>query len=69
MNPVQLWQPGAVHRPSASKAEQLPAMTGVAYIQRLNTKGGVAPSATCDAASKGRRQQVAYEADYAFYGA
>ena len=45
------------------------AMTGVTYIQRLNTKGGVAPGAACDAASKGRRQQVAYEADYAFYGA
>ena len=43
-------------------------MTGVTYIQRLNTKGGVAPSAACDAASKGKRQQVAYEADYVFYG-
>ena len=45
------------------------AMTGVTYIQRLNTKGGVAPGAACDTTSKGRRQQVAYEADYAFYGA
>ena len=45
------------------------AMTGVTYIQRLNTKGGVAPAMACDAASKGRRQQVAYEADYVFYGA
>jgi len=45
------------------------AMTGVTYIQRLNTKGGDAPGAACDATSKGRRQQVAYEADYAFYGA
>jgi len=44
------------------------AMQGVSYIQRLNTKGGVAPAATCDAASKGQRQQVAYEADYVFYG-
>lgn len=44
------------------------AMNGVSYIQRLNTKGGVAPAATCDAAGKGRRQQVAYEADYVFYG-
>ena len=44
------------------------AMTAVTYIQRLNTKGGVAPSAACDAASKGKRQQVAYEADYVFYG-
>ena len=44
------------------------AMTGVSYIQRLNTKGGVAPVSACDAASKGQRQQVAYEADYVFYG-
>lgn len=44
------------------------AMQGVAYIQRLNTKGGVAPAAACDAASKGQRRTVAYEADYVFYG-
>lgn len=44
------------------------AMAGVSYIQRLNTKGGVAPAMACDAASKGKRQQVAYEADYVFYG-
>lgn len=44
------------------------AMQGVAYIQRLHTQGGVAPALACDAASKGRRQQVAYQADYVFYG-
>ncbi len=44
------------------------AMTGVSYIQRLNTKGGVAPATACDAAAKGQRQMVAYEADYIFYG-
>ncbi len=44
------------------------AMSGVTYIQRLNTKGGVAPASPCDAAGKGQRQQVAYEADYVFYG-
>lgn len=44
------------------------AMQGVAYIQRLNTKGGVAPAAACTSANKGQRQQVAYEADYVFYG-
>ena len=47
------------------KAE--PAM-GVSYIQRLNTKGGVAPATTCDAMGKGKREVVAYEADYVFYG-
>ena len=45
------------------------AMSGVTYIQRVNTKGGVAPSTTCDAAAKGSRQQVNYQADYVFYGA
>lgn len=43
------------------------AMNGVSYIQRLNTKGGVAPAMACDAAGKGKRQVVAYEADYVFY--
>jgi hypothetical protein len=44
------------------------AMQGVAYIQRLNTQGGVAPAAGCDATAKGKRQQVSYAADYVFYG-
>lgn len=44
------------------------AMTGVSYIQRLNTKGGVAPSTACTGDTKGARQQVVYEADYVFYG-
>ncbi len=43
------------------------AMTGVTFIQRLETKGGVAPAATCDAASKDARQQVACQAKYVFY--
>ena len=43
-------------------------MQGVSYIQRVNTKGGVAPAAACEAGNKGQRQQVAYEADYVFYG-
>ena len=43
------------------------AMTGVTYIQRLETKGGVAPSATCNAAAAGTKQQVAYQAKYVFY--
>jgi hypothetical protein len=44
------------------------AMQGLSYIQRLKTKGGVAPSMACDAGTKGQRQQVKYEADYVFYG-
>ena len=44
------------------------AMNGVTYIQRINTKGGVAPSMACDAAGMGKKQTVKYEADYVFYG-
>ena len=52
----------------AEPAMGVGAMSGVSYIQRLNTKGGVAPSMACDAMGKGKRQVVAYEADYLFYG-
>ena len=44
------------------------AMNGVTYIQRINTKGGVAPTTACDAAGMGKKQTVKYEADYVFYG-
>ena len=43
------------------------AMTDISYIQRLETKGGVAPAATCDMSTKGAKQQVKYEAKYVFY--
>lgn len=43
------------------------AMTGVTYIQRLDTKGGVAPSSACNAAAAGTKQQVGYQAKYVFY--
>ena len=38
------------------------------WIQRLNTDGGVAPSATCDQNSVGTTQKVPYTADYYFFG-
>ena len=44
------------------------AMNGVSYIQRVNTKGGVAPTAACNASVVSKRMSVAYEADYVFYG-
>ncbi len=44
-------------------------MQGVTYIQRVATKGGVAPAAACDAASMGKKQIVQYQADYIFYKA
>ena len=45
------------------------AMTGVTYIQRVATSGGVAPSLACDAGSAGSKQIVRYQADYIFYKA
>ena len=44
------------------------AMNGVTYIQRIKTKGGVAPAMACDAAGMGKKQTVPYQADYVFYG-
>jgi len=43
------------------------AFTGVTYIQRVNTIGGVAPAAPCDAGAMGAKQTVKYSADYVFY--
>ena len=42
-------------------------MTGVTYIQRVNTKGGVAPTDACTAAMAGMKTTVPYQADYVFY--
>ncbi len=43
-------------------------MQGISHIQRLQTQGGVAPAAACAMTNKGDRRQVAYQADYVFYG-
>ena len=45
------------------------AMTGVTYIQRVATKGGVAPMMACGAGNTGAKQVVKYQADYIFYKA
>lgn len=42
-------------------------MTGVAYVQRVATQGGVAPERRCDAASRGQRETLRYRADYIFW--
>lgn len=44
-------------------------MTGVTYVQRVATKGGVAPSMPCAAGNVGAKQVVNYQADYIFYKA
>ena len=45
------------------------AMTGITYIQRVNTVGGVAPALPCDATKAGSKHLVKYQADYVFYKA
>ena len=42
-------------------------MSGVSYIQRVATRGGVAPSLPCAAGNLGARQLVQYQADYILY--
>lgn len=62
-------QPGSIplQLVKADPATGNGAMTGITYIQRVNTKGGVAPADPCAAASAGTKKQVAYQADYVFF--
>ena len=53
----------------ANPASGSGAMTGVTYIQRVNTMGGVAPGSACAANNVGAKQVVKYPADYIFYKA
>jgi hypothetical protein len=43
-------------------------MSGIQSIQRLGTKGGVAPAVTCSARNKDKEVSVLYQAYYYFYG-
>jgi hypothetical protein len=63
-------RPGAIplQLVKADPATGMGAMQGVTYIQRLNTEGGVAPASACASGNVGAKQQVAYKADYVFYG-
>ena len=53
----------------ANPAMGMGAMNGVSHIQRVATKGGVAPAMPCGAASVGSKQVVNYQADYIFWKA
>jgi hypothetical protein len=53
----------------ANPATGMGGMQGVTHIQRVATQGGVAPALACDAAAKGRKEIVKYQADYIFYKA
>jgi hypothetical protein len=51
----------------ANPAMGMGAMQGVAYIQRVATQGGVAPTAPCTQAQASQKQIVGYQADYIFW--
>ena len=51
----------------ADPAMGMGAMQGVSHVQRVNTRGGVAPAAPCGAANLGAKQVVQYTADYVFW--
>lgn len=53
----------------ANPASGMGAMQGVSYIQRVATKGGVAPAMACGPANMGSKQVVQYQADYIFWKA
>jgi hypothetical protein len=42
-------------------------LSPVTSIQRINTKGGKAPSSGCDSTHAGEEQRVPYSADYVFF--
>jgi hypothetical protein len=44
-------------------------LSSVAYIRRIETKGGTAPTAGCDASRVSQQTRVPYTATYEFYGA
>jgi len=53
----------------ANPATGAGAMSGMAYVQRVATRGGVAPATACDGSTLGRKEIVRYQADYVFWKA
>lgn len=51
----------------ANPASGAGVMQGTSFIQRVATRGGVAPASACDARLSGRKEVVKYQADYIFY--
>jgi hypothetical protein len=45
------------------------AMTGVTFVQRVATKGGVAPNMPCNEGAVGKKEIVNYQSDYILYKA
>jgi hypothetical protein len=52
----------------AKSHEGTGALSGVAFIRRAETKGGVAPKAGCDAGHRGEQARIRYSALYQFFG-
>ncbi len=42
-------------------------LSGVAYVQRVDTRGGVAPAEACTAPAVGQKRAVPYTADYVYW--
>ena len=61
--------PTAVQVPAGNSVAMETAMQGVTYIQRVATRGGVAPATACTTATVGQKQVVQYQADYIFWRA
>jgi hypothetical protein len=53
----------------AEPATGMGAMQGVTYIQRVATRGGVAPAMACNSSTLGQKQVVQYQADYILWKA
>ncbi len=53
----------------ANPATGTGAMTGISFVQRVATRGGIAPALPCDAGALGRKEIVKYQADYVFWKA
>ena len=51
----------------ASPATGSGLMQGVSYVQRLATRGGVAPAKPCGAGQAGQKETVRYQSDYLFW--
>ena len=53
----------------AKRNEGSGVLSTVAFIRRVDTKGGIAPASGCDAAHSGAQARVRYYAAYQFFGA
>jgi hypothetical protein len=53
----------------ANPAMGMGALQGVTFIQRVATRGGVAPAAACAAGNVGEKRVVNYQADYIIWKA